>query len=354
MQMDIAALPRSAELIDRAGDTLVLRVVDQRSLPQNLVFVDITTYHDAIEAIKNMTVRGAPLIGYCGACALTLWACNEFKSQADMTNFIQQLAQVKEAIATARPTAVNLAKETNALFKIVQVTLKTTDDLDEIKRTMIDHCATLAKADEATNREIGSFGAELLSQNSTVLTHCNAGSLATVFYGTALGVIYSAASLNKIDRVYIDETRPLGQGSRLTAWELSQAGIPGTLICDNMAASIMATGQINAVIVGADRVCANGDFANKIGTYGLAVLAKHHSIPFYVAAPRSSFDFDLQTGSEIPIETRDGAEISTCDLSGIELLNPAFDVTPANLVTSYVTEVGVIEANNLDVLRESN
>ena len=197
--------------------------------------------------------------------------------------------------------------------------------------------------DEATNRKIGAYGAELLKPNSTVLTHCNAGSLATVFYGTALGVIYAAAEQGKIARVYADETRPVGQGARLTAWELAQVGIPVTLECDNMAGALMQTGKVDAVIVGADRIAKNGDTANKIGTYSLAVLARYHHIPFYVAAPTSTVDLSMAMGASIPIEQRSATEVLSCPFEGVSVYNPAFDVTPAELISAWITEKGVFK-----------
>ena len=194
---------------------------------------------------------------------------------------------------------------------------------------------------------MGAFGAELLSPGTRLLTHCNAGSLATSFFGTALGVVYAAAQQGKIARVYADETRPLGQGARLTSWELAQAGVPVTLICDNMAASLMAAGKVDAVVVGADRITRNGDVANKIGTYGVAVLARHHGIPFYVAAPSSTVDLSLKEGSQIPIEQRGADEVLPRPIPGVQVWNPAFDVTPAELVTAIITERGVFAPADL-------
>ncbi|WP_349101259.1 S-methyl-5-thioribose-1-phosphate isomerase [Eggerthella lenta] len=196
-------------------------------------------------------------------------------------------------------------------------------------------------------RASSSNGAALLRQGSRVLTHCNAGSLATAFYGTALGVVYAAAEQGKIERVYADETRPVGQGARLTSWELARAGVPCTLVCDNMAASLMAKGEVDAVIVGADRIAANGDAANKIGTYGVAVLARHHGIPFYVAAPTSTIDPAIADGSGIPIEERDASEVLPVAIEGVDVWNPAFDVTPAGLITRIVTERGAFEPDKL-------
>lgn len=205
----------------------------------------------------------------------------------------------------------------------------------------------MTREDETANRAMGAHGAALLPHGARVLTHCNAGSLATAFFGTALGVVYAAAEEGKIERVYADETRPVGQGARLTAWELARAGVPVTLICDNMAASVMAQGLVDAVIVGADRITANGDAANKIGTYGLAVLAKHHGIPLYVVAPTSTIDFSLSEGSQIPIEQRRPEEVLAAPIDGVEVYNPAFDVTPAALISKIITEQGVFDPAHL-------
>ena len=199
----------------------------------------------------------------------------------------------------------------------------------------------IEREDEKVNRAIGAAGAALVPEHARILTHCNAGSLATVFFGTALGVVYAAAEQGKVERVFADETRPVGQGARLTSWELSRAGVPVTVICDNMAASLMGKGMIDFVVVGADRIAANGDVANKIGTYGVAVLAHHHSIPFYVAAPASTFDVSLPDGSAIPIEERYPSEVLPQPIDGVDVYNPAFDVTPAELISGIITEFGV-------------
>jgi methylthioribose-1-phosphate isomerase len=213
---------------------------------------------------------------------------------------------------------------------------------EALRRALLDRAREMEHQDMAANRLIGAHGAGLLLPDSRVMTYCNAGSLATVFYGTALGVIYSAFDQGKVQQVYVCETRPVGQGARLTAWELAQAGVPATLICDNMAASLMAQGKVDAVIVGADRICANGDVVNKIGTYGLAVLAKHHGLPFYVAAPHSSFDLSLEHGGQVTIEERNAAEVATSVPEGVAVYNPAFDRTPADLLTAFITDQGIM------------
>lgn len=211
----------------------------------------------------------------------------------------------------------------------------------EVADSLFDEVLRIEREDEKVNRAIGAAGAALVPEHARILTHCNAGSLATVFFGTALGVVYAAAEQGKVERVFADETRPVGQGARLTSWELSRAGVPVTVICDNMAASLMGKGMVDFVVVGADRITANGDVANKIGTYGVAVLAHHHSIPFYVAAPASTFDVSLPDGSAIPIEERDPSEVLPQPIDGVDVYNPAFDVTPAELISGIITEFGV-------------
>lgn len=345
--MAVNFLPRTAELIEGTRGSLVLRVVDQRKLPEELVFVDLVGAAEVVEALQNMTVRGAPVLGFCGAAALVVWAYNESLNQ-DVASFLHSLEEVADSVANARPTAINLSRE---VFKLVSIAKQEGyESLTSIKQAMKTSVGVLASEDEYNNKTLGMHGAELLRLGSRILTHCNAGSLATVFYGTALGVVYSAYEQGKIKRVYIDETRPVGQGARLTTWELSRAGVPGTLLCDNMAASLMQQGVIDVVIVGADRIAANGDTANKIGTYSLAVLARYHDVPFYVAAPLSTFDASTPEGSSIPIEQRSATEVSDYSLEGIDIYNPAFDVTPAHLITHFITEKGVFSPSDLDVL----
>lgn len=350
--MNINALPKSVEtLVDSQGN-LLLRVIDQRALPQKLIIQECNSYVQVIEAISNLSVRGAPLIGFCGAAALGIWVCNETHHATEIVS--KKLGTIASQIVNTRPTAINLSTEVIALKRLIEQKLANGVDALSLTSFIADYLLEIALNDELRNRTIGELGASLLqNKKNSVLTHCNAGSLATVFYGTALGIIYSAAEKGLIDCVYIDETRPVGQGARLTSWELSQAGIEGTLICDNMAASVMAAGKIDAVIIGADRICSNGDVANKIGSYGLSVLAAHHNIPFYVAAPLSTFDFSLDNGTMIPIEQRASTEITSMSLPGINVFNPAFDVTPAELITCYITEKGIFTAQELDDLGKS-
>ena len=322
----IALLPRSIELLKSDGG-IVFRYIDQRKLPESLETCETGDWHAVIDAIKTLAVRGAPAIGVAGAAALALWAANDREGD---------IAAVADEISSARPTAVNLKWAVDKAVKCANVCSE-----NDRAEQLFDFVKELEFEDEHTNRAIGNNGAELLGPHSRVLTHCNAGSLATVFFGTALGIVYTAAAQGKIERVYADETRPLGQGARLTTWELARAGVPVTLICDNMAASVMAQGLVDAVIVGADRIAQNGDTANKIGTYGLAVLAHEHGIPFYVAAPESTIDRTLADGSGIPIEQRDASEVLQQPIAGVDVLNPAFDVTPARFISKIITERGV-------------
>lgn len=341
-------IPRSVELV-RVGDgSACLRYIDERLLPGELVVLETGDWMQVVDAVKTLAVRGAPAIGAAGAAAVALWANNVGVSFAldrgcaeAPKAFLAALREVAQQIAEARPTAVNLEWGARRMVDVAEAALAQSDVLlSSVADALFSEVKRIEREDEAANRALGAHGAALLPERARVLTHCNAGSLATVFYGTALGVVYSAAEQGKIDRVYADETRPVGQGARLTAWELARAGVPVTLICDNMAASLMARGKVDAVIVGADRIAANGDVANKIGTYGVAVLAKHHGIPFYVAAPSSTFDSLMDSGDQIPIEQRAAEEVSQ-PIPGVEVWNPAFDVTPASLVTGIITEHGV-------------
>ena len=336
-------LPRSVNLSKGDDGSFQFCYLDQRLLPGNLEFVRTNDYRQVIEAIKTLAVRGAPAIGIAGASAVCLWAASELSS---LEHFEEPLYR----ISSARPTAVNLKWAVDQMGAVIREGIESGFGKDHIIDNLFLYEKQLEAQDEQTNRAIGDNGAALLQPGSRILTHCNAGSLATVFYGTALGIVYSAAAQGKVERVYADETRPLGQGSRLTSWELSRAGVPVTLICDNMAASLMAQGQVDAVIVGADRIAANGDAANKIGTYGVAVLAKHHGIPFYVAAPISTFDFSLADGSGIPIEQRNPSEVLPQPIEGVSVWNPAFDVTPADLVTAIITEKGVYKPEEVKSL----
>ncbi|WP_372845142.1 S-methyl-5-thioribose-1-phosphate isomerase [Pontiella sp.] len=309
-----------------------LRIIDQTQLPKDLVYLELDDIEEIVAAIKRLSVRGAPAIG-CAA-ALGLAACAQHLPDEGFAGAVEALA---DKLAASRPTAVNLfwALE-RACAHLRKCALARSGDLK--LELVLEGLAILAE-DIRMCRAIGAHGAPLIEAGMGILTHCNAGALATGDFGTALAPMYAAHDAGRRFTVYSDETRPLNQGSRLTAWELHRAGIDVVTICDNMAAQVMKEGKIDLVIVGSDRIAANGDAANKIGTYGLAVLAKHHGIPFYVAAPTSTIDTALATGARIPIEHRAAAEIGAAD--GVRVYNPAFDVTPHELISGIVTENGL-------------
>ncbi|MCY4623779.1 MAG: S-methyl-5-thioribose-1-phosphate isomerase [Chloroflexi bacterium] len=325
-----------------------LRLLDQRLLPARVELVELERWEDVVVAIQSMQVRGAPAIGVAGAYGLVLAArtlAARALSHLDLPAFREQLATAARQLAAARPPAVNLRWAVARALRAADAAATPTDAAERILR----EAQAIEAEDLRANMAIGAHGAALLPLRARVLTHCNTGSLATAGYGTALGVVRAAWEQGKLKDVVATETRPLLQGARLTAWELSQEGIPTTLIVDSAAASILRDGGIAAVIVGADRIAANGDVANKIGTYMLAVLAKAHGVPFYVAAPSSTVDVDTPTGSAIPVEQRDPSEVAAPD--GVEVSNPAFDVTPADLVTAIITERGVFTPPYAESLR---
>lgn len=375
MAIDLDNIPRTVSVVraDAAAAPVpegfpMLVIVDQERLPGEVAYVAMTDWREAIECIKRLKVRGAPAIGIAGAAAVMLRAAefvyaagDDARNDAldfdrvfviDEASFDPELYETSlkysaEMVKRARPTAVNLAWAVDAAVAVVEEELATGAGPQAIEERLYAFVQQLIADDEAANRRIGAFGAALLPPDATVLTHCNAGSLATSFFGTALGVVYAAAEGAGIRRVYADETRPVLQGARLTVWELSRAGVPVTLLCDDMAATVMAAGEVDAVIVGADRIAANGDVANKVGTLGLAVLARHFGVPFYVAAPTSTIDARTASGTDIPIEQREAAEVLSCPIEGVDVLNPAFDVTPASLVDKVVTERGVFDPANV-------
>lgn len=321
----------------------VLKLLDQRLLPERETWMTCRTAGDVHKAIRVMVVRGAPAIGVTAGYGLYL-AAAAIKAR-DRKSFLRQLGEQAEFLKTARPTAVNLRN----IVDQIEAKVRAGAEMDPaaLKQQVLKEARAAHKEDDRLCRSIGKFGAELFKNGDHVLTHCNAGGLATTGYGTALGVLYAAQAQGKKLKVYADETRPLLQGARLTAWELVKSGIPCTLICDNMAASIMRSGKIDRVVVGADRIAANGDTANKIGTYNVAVLARAHKIPFYVAAPGTTFDFKIRSGAQIPIEERAENEITQgfgrrTAPRGVKVNNPAFDVTPHSLVTAFITEAGVL------------
>lgn len=346
-QLHLERLPRTVRLERDGEGKAQFSYVDQRLLPGKLSFACTDDWRCVVDAIKTLAVRGAPAIGVAGAAAVALWASNAGVAAAVQHGcmespawFLDELSSVASEVAAARPTAVNLAWAARRMEALAR-SMAASAQPHEIADALFAEVKRMEAEDEATNRAIGEAGAALLPANARVLTHCNAGSLATVFFGTALGVVYAAAQRGGVARVYADETRPVGQGARLTAWELAQAGVPCTLICDNMAASLMAQGAVDVVVVGADRIAANGDVANKIGTYGVALLAHHHGIPFYVAAPSITVDRACACGADILIEQRDPCEVLAQPIEGVDVWNPAFDVTPAELVTGVITEKGV-------------
>lgn len=315
-------------------------MIDQTRLPREEVFVTCRNYQEVATAIQGMIIRGAPAIGVAAAMGVAIGA----QKANDLT---AEFPAICDTLARTRPTAVNLFWAIDRMKKRY-AELTGRPDAD-IRAALIAEAQLIYREDIAINEAIGRNGAPLVPDGRTVLTHCNAGALATAGYGTALGVIRAAHSQGKNITVYADETRPFLQGARLTAWELQQDGIPTTLITDNMAGHFMAKGQIGCVIVGADRIAANGDVANKIGTYSVAVLAKENGVPFYVAAPVSTLDLSLQSGTEIPIEERPAAEVTDMYTPGvapvgIDVRNPAFDVTPARYVGAIITEKGVARA----------
>jgi methylthioribose-1-phosphate isomerase len=336
------------------GDNTVY-LLDQTLLPTERKMLPIPDVAAMWEAIKMLRVRGAPAIGVAAAFGLWL-GVRGLSDTTTRAEFLAQLKKSRDYLATSRPTAVNLFW---ALDRVVaKLNASGFQSVTDLKNATLEEALAIKADEERTSLLIGEHGAPLLHGVSNVLTHCNAGSLATTGIGTALAPIYAAAAAGQIVHVYADETRPLLQGSRLTAWELREAGLPVTVITDNMAATVMRDKNIGAVIVGCDRVAANGDFANKIGTYGVAILAHEHGIPFYVAAPFSTVDFETPDGSRIEIEQRHADEVTNfagtrTAPEGATVFNPAFDVTPAKYVTAFITDLGVIRAPFLEGLRNA-
>jgi methylthioribose-1-phosphate isomerase len=321
-----------------------IRIIDQTRLPHKLVYINIANLKDLWQAIKIMQVRGAPALGAAAGLGMYLGIKDYFCS--DWSKFSRKLNSVAKYIGSSRPTARNLFW---GIERIRAAALANKEKLlSKIKQVMLAEAKLIMRQDMVACRKIGSYGAKLLKDNSTVLTICNAGILATVGYGTALGVIYSAASQGKEIKVFASETRPLLQGARLSAWELHKQGIDVTLIADNTAAKLMRDGQIDIVITGADCIAANGDTANKIGTFNLAVLAQYHSIPFYIAAPKSTFDLIIKDKAGIKIEMRKAAEVTKILFkrkvapAQAKVVNPAFDVTPHQLISGMITDNGII------------
>jgi methylthioribose-1-phosphate isomerase len=393
--MAVSDIPKTIWWQEDESGRPAVYLVDQSRLPLVGDVLVCNVYEGVCTAIAGMAVRGAPALGIAAAMAIALWVENESTIIPVTDAFLDELDHVAADVVAMRPTAVNLAWGAKRIQRLARDNADL--PLPELRELIVAEALAMQAEDEARNRLIGSHGAELLPDECRILTHCNAGSLATAFFGTALGVVFSAYEQGKVAGVWVDETRPVMQGTRLTAWELKMAGVPFRLITDSTAASVMRDGMVDAVIVGADRIAANGDVANKIGTYGLAVLCKEHNIPFYVAAPTSTVDLTLASGADIEIELRDPREIEGVSFSGViephdpvetraldmltqdgpfpisiirghemqierkgaayqmdgwvriappdvEVYNPAFDVTPAEYVTAIITECGVVRA----------
>ena len=332
-----------------------VRMLDQRLLPGQEIYLTLRSYEEVAEAIKKMVIRGAPAIGVAAAMGIALGASQSVgTSVADLED---DLLYICEVMGKTRPTAVNLFWAIERMRRTFEQA-KSNHDVEEVKKILIAEALAIFDEDIAANRAIGKHGGPLIPDGATVLTHCNAGALATAGdYGTALGVIRGARDAGKRVAVIADETRPFLQGLRLTAWELAKDDIPVTVITDNMAGHIMKSGKVDAVVVGADRIAGNGDAANKIGTYMVAVLAREHNIPFYVAAPLSTLDLSLKSGEQIPIEERDAKEVThirdyQLAPEGIGVHNPAFDVTPNHLITAIITDKGVARAPYTESLKQ--
>ncbi|HAK59928.1 MAG TPA: S-methyl-5-thioribose-1-phosphate isomerase [Nitrospiraceae bacterium] len=334
----------------------VVSMLDQTKLPSETVYQECKDYETVARGIKELWVRGAPAIGVSAAMGLALGARQV--NEKTYEKFWKKFEAICEVMAATRPTAVNLFWAINRIKKLVQNNKD--KDLDTIRQMLVDESQHMLEEDIVTNKSIGRYGASFVEDGDTIITHCNAGSIATAGYGTAEGVMRAAVEQKKKIHVYVDETRPVLQGARLTAWELMEEKIPCTLITDNMAGHFMYHDMIDLAIVGADRIANNGDVANKIGTYSLAVLCKEHGIPFYVAAPISTIDFNTESGAFIPIEERDPREVThilgklPVAPDGVKAANPAFDVTPARYVTAVITEKGAFHPKDVHKLADSS
>lgn len=323
----------------------VSRMVDQTKFPEEYVYVDIKTGDDMYDAIKTMIVRGAPAIGIAGAHGVVLYAQTLKNEGLSLDEFKAKLTEKSDYLASSRPTAVNLMWAVEQQKELIK---NCHSDIETLIRDLTNQAIRMENEDIEINKSIGRYGAEVVPKGATILTHCNAGALATVGYGTALGVVRSAYANDNTIQVFADETRPRQQGARITTLELTMDGIPTTLITDGMCSYFMSKGMIDMVVVGADRIAANGDTANKIGTYTVAIAAKYHNIPFYIAAPLSTIDTSIKSGKEIPIEERSHDEVThingkTICAEGVNIINPGFDVTPNELITGIITEVGILK-----------
>ena len=320
------------------------RMVDQTLFPYKFKYIDIKTGQEMFDAIKKMIVRGAPAIGIAGAHGVVLYAQELENENLSREDFIKKLLEKADYMATSRPTAVNLMW---AVEKQKEIIKNSKSDIKGLVEELKQNGIKLENEDIEINKKIGDFGSTVVPKGATILTHCNAGALATVGYGTALGVVRSAFAKDNSIQVFADETRPRQQGARITTLELTMDGIPTTLITDGMCSYFMKKGMIDMVVVGADRIAANGDTANKIGTYTVAIAAKYHNIPFYIAAPLSTIDINIKTGDEIPIEERSHDEVTHINgkpicAQGVNVINPGFDVTPHELITGIITEKGIL------------
>lgn len=325
------------------------KMVDQTIIPYEFKYVNITTGEDMYDAIKTMIVRGAPAIGIAGAQGVILFAQELEKKYTDKAEFIKKLLEKADYLVTSRPTAVNLKW---AIEKQKEIIKSSKGSIKELISELKTNAVKLENEDIEINKKIGDNGAKIVPNGATILTHCNAGALATVGYGTALGVVRSAFAKDNTVQVFADETRPRQQGARLTTFELTMDGIPTTLITDGMCSYFMKKGMIDLVVVGADRIAANGDAANKIGTYTVAISAKYHNVPFYVAAPASTIDTSIKSGDEIIIEERSHEEVTHINgkricAEGVNIINPGFDVTPAELITGIITEKGIFKPEEI-------
>jgi methylthioribose-1-phosphate isomerase len=348
--MSSSTPPLSIEWI--GGPDGFVRLIDQTELPTRLAYRDCRTVEEVWESIRSLRVRGAPAIGIAAAMGVVVGLAP--LSNEPIDRYLTRSREVDAHLRTSRPTAVNLFWALDRLKRVVESSLG--HPPAKLTEVLWKEALAIREEDAAMCRAIGQHGSQLIASGDGVLTHCNTGGLATAEYGTALSILFTAAEEGKDIHVFADETRPLLQGARLTMWELQQHGVPATLICDNMAAQVMKEGRVQKIVVGADRIAANGDTANKIGTYGVAVLARYHQIPFYIAAPSSTFDLSLSSGKRIPIEQRDRREITeglgkVVAPDGVAVYNPAFDVTPAELIAGIVTEKGIIWPVNEDTVR---
>lgn len=335
-----------------------LELVDQRRLPGRFEMLGCQTVEQLYEAIQTLAVRGAPAIGVAAAYGVCL-VTQGISAESTLKTALDRIGEGCDTLAKSRPTAVNLFWALDRMRQKAAdfVCHNPTESVESLKGCLLDEAHAICAEDKAMCEAIGRFGEPLIPDGGAMLTHCNAGALATAGIGTALAPMYMARQNGKTFTVYVDETRPLLQGARLTAWELTEGGIDAVLVCDNMAASLMQQGKIDAIITGADRIAANGDAANKIGTLGLSILARHYEVPFYIAAPSSTFDLSLADGTQIPIEERRAEEVrrfgqSTVAPAGINVYNPAFDVTKAEDITAIVTDLGLIAAPNREKITE--